>query len=147
MPQICDMGPMALLPLRRKARWGFFRPEKSWRPRLGLNQWTWVLKGSTLLLDHRSRFHATFTVQCSSICGNIYCTPQNHAPHNRLSVMCKIWCSDSGAAACSSILIHYTVIGWYVPDISKYHGVFVFSYCLQLYCTIEAQVTMLGELV
>jgi len=32
----------------------------------------------------------TFTVQCSSICGNIYCTPQNHAPHNRLSVMCDI---------------------------------------------------------
>jgi hypothetical protein len=23
MPQICDMGPTALLPLRRKARWGF----------------------------------------------------------------------------------------------------------------------------
>ena len=29
MPQICDMGPTALLPLRRKACWGFFRPEKS----------------------------------------------------------------------------------------------------------------------
>ena len=26
MPQICDMGPTALLPLRRKACWGFFRP-------------------------------------------------------------------------------------------------------------------------
>ena len=26
MPQIYDMGPMALLPLRRKACWGFFRP-------------------------------------------------------------------------------------------------------------------------
>jgi hypothetical protein len=29
MPQIYDMGLLALLPLRRKARWGFFRPEKS----------------------------------------------------------------------------------------------------------------------
>ena len=26
MPQIYDMGPTALLPLRRKAWWGFFRP-------------------------------------------------------------------------------------------------------------------------
>jgi hypothetical protein len=29
MPQIYDMGPTALLPLRRKARSGFFSPEKS----------------------------------------------------------------------------------------------------------------------
>jgi hypothetical protein len=29
MPQICDMGQTALLPLRRKACLGFFRPEKS----------------------------------------------------------------------------------------------------------------------
>jgi len=28
MPQICDMGPTALLPLQRKARWGFFLPCK-----------------------------------------------------------------------------------------------------------------------
>jgi len=28
VPQIYDMGPAALLPLRRKACWGFFRPEK-----------------------------------------------------------------------------------------------------------------------
>ena len=27
MPQIYDMGPMALLPLWRKACWGFFRPK------------------------------------------------------------------------------------------------------------------------
>ena len=25
----CDVGPTALLPLRRKARWGFFRPKNS----------------------------------------------------------------------------------------------------------------------
>jgi hypothetical protein len=29
MTQICDMGQGALIPLRRKACWGFFRPEKS----------------------------------------------------------------------------------------------------------------------
>jgi hypothetical protein len=29
MTQIYDMGTPALLPLRRKACWGFFRPEKS----------------------------------------------------------------------------------------------------------------------
>jgi hypothetical protein len=33
MPQIYDMGPTALLPLQRKACWGFFCPEKSWRLR------------------------------------------------------------------------------------------------------------------
>jgi hypothetical protein len=27
MPQSCDMGQTALLPLRRKARYGFFRPK------------------------------------------------------------------------------------------------------------------------
>ena len=51
------MGPTALLPLRRKAYWEFFRPEKSWWLRPGLNLQTWVLKGSTLPLDHRSHWH------------------------------------------------------------------------------------------
>ena len=37
MPQIYNMGPTALFPLRRKACWGFFCPEKSWRLRPGLN--------------------------------------------------------------------------------------------------------------
>ena len=32
----------------------------------------------------------TFTVQCNSICGNIHCTSQNHAPLNRRLVMCDI---------------------------------------------------------
>ena len=36
--------PTALLPLRRKACWGFFRPKKSWRLRPGLNPRTWVPK-------------------------------------------------------------------------------------------------------
>jgi hypothetical protein len=57
MPQICDTGPTALLPLWRKACWGVFCPEKSWRLRLGLNPRTWVLKGSTLPLDHRSHLY------------------------------------------------------------------------------------------
>ena len=51
MPQIYDMGPTALLPLRRKACWGFFRPLKIRRLRPGLNPRTWVLKASTLPLD------------------------------------------------------------------------------------------------
>jgi hypothetical protein len=29
MLQMCDMGKTALLPFRRKACWGFFRPKKS----------------------------------------------------------------------------------------------------------------------
>ena len=33
----------------------FFLPEKSWRLWPGLNPRTWVLQGSTLPLDHRSR--------------------------------------------------------------------------------------------
>jgi len=48
------VGPTALLPFRRKACSGFFGPEKSWRLRPGLNPRTWVLKGSTLPLDHWS---------------------------------------------------------------------------------------------
>jgi hypothetical protein len=44
MPQIYDIGPTALLALRRKACWGFFRPEKSWRLRPGLNPRTWLLR-------------------------------------------------------------------------------------------------------
>ena len=58
---------------------------------------------------HDKLFHATFTVNCISTCGNIYCTPQNHGPHNRLSVMCEMWGCDSGAAEYSSILVCYTV--------------------------------------
>jgi hypothetical protein len=56
MPQINDMGPTALLPLRRKACWGFFSPLKVRRLWPGLNPRTWVLKASTLPLDHWSRF-------------------------------------------------------------------------------------------
>ena len=38
MPQICDMGPIILLPFRRKACWGiFYRPLKIRRLRPGLN--------------------------------------------------------------------------------------------------------------
>jgi len=32
MPQIYDMGLTALLPLRRKACWGFFRPKNPFEP-------------------------------------------------------------------------------------------------------------------
>ena len=53
---IYDLGPTALLPLRRKAVWGF----KIRRLRPGLNTRTWVLKASTLPLDHRSRFKKVY---------------------------------------------------------------------------------------
>ena len=59
MPQIYDMGPTALLPFQRKVCWGFFRPEISWRLRPCLNPRTWVLKGSTLPLDHQNRSPAS----------------------------------------------------------------------------------------
>jgi hypothetical protein len=49
MPQIYDMGPKALLPLWRKAclKIRLHRPD--------LNPRTWVLKASTLPLDHRNQ--------------------------------------------------------------------------------------------
>jgi hypothetical protein len=56
MLQICDLGQKALLPLRRKACWGFFSPLKIRRLRPGLNPQTWVPKASTLPLDHGSRY-------------------------------------------------------------------------------------------
>jgi hypothetical protein len=65
MPHIYDMGPTALLPLRRKACWGFFLPLKIRRLRPCLNPRTWVLKASTLPLDHRSRSFLIITpVKC-----------------------------------------------------------------------------------
>jgi hypothetical protein len=96
---------------------------------------------------HNWYFHATCTVQCSSVCGNTYCTRQNHAPHNRLSVMWHStfwqWCcwifKHSGNLHCD--------VRCCIPDISKYHGALAFSYCLQLYCTIKSEVAIVGELV
>ena len=70
MPQIYDMGPTALLPFRRKACCGFFRPEKSRRLRPGLNPRTWVLKGSTLPLDHGSRNLGGLSRQIYEKCSN-----------------------------------------------------------------------------
>jgi len=54
MPQIYDMGPTALLPLRRKACWGFFR-FKNPTASAGFEPTNLGTKGSTLPLDHRSR--------------------------------------------------------------------------------------------
>ena len=53
MPQIYDMGPTALLP-RRRAEDFFALKVRQLRP--GLNPRTWVLKASTLPLDHRSHY-------------------------------------------------------------------------------------------
>jgi len=51
MPKIHDMGPMALLPLRR-----ILSSLKIRRFRPGLNPRTWVLKASTLPLYHQCRW-------------------------------------------------------------------------------------------
>jgi hypothetical protein len=59
------MGPTALLPLRRKACWGFFFAPKIRRLRLGANPRTWVPKDSTLPLDHRSRLKADVNSSCN----------------------------------------------------------------------------------
>jgi hypothetical protein len=48
MPQICDMGPTALLPFRRKACLRIFPLLKIRRLRPGLNPRTWVPEASTL---------------------------------------------------------------------------------------------------
>jgi len=53
MPQIYDMGPMALLPSEGRRAEDFFAL-KIRRLRPGLNPQTWVLKASTLPIDHRS---------------------------------------------------------------------------------------------
>jgi hypothetical protein len=60
-----DIGQTALLPLRRKACWGFFA-RKIRRLRPGLNPRTWVPKASTLSLDHRSRYSPTTALNYNS---------------------------------------------------------------------------------
>ena len=55
MPQIYDMGPTVLHPLRRKPYWRFLRP-KILRLQPGLNPRTWVLKASTRTLEHPRRY-------------------------------------------------------------------------------------------
>ena len=69
-------GTHSLLPFRRKACWGFFHPEKSWRFRPGLNPQTWVLKGSTLPLDHRSHLTVAYLFHY-----NIIIVPHNSHAH------------------------------------------------------------------
>ena len=99
MPQICDMGPTALLPLWRKVCWGFFCPEKSWRLRPGLNPRTWVLKGSTLPLDHRSHYHIYPAVGCRIVGrGNLTTSaiavqwPCHHSPPTCAPYCCQCLC-------------------------------------------------------
>jgi hypothetical protein len=80
MPQIYNIGQTALLPLWRKACWGFFCPEKSWQLRPGLNPRTWVLKGSTLPLDHRSCYttHNCSTLICHHLLRSVIGLARQH---------------------------------------------------------------------
>jgi hypothetical protein len=57
MPQICDMGQMALLPFWRKACWGFFPPKKIWWLQLGANPWSWVPEASIQGLGYHSWYN------------------------------------------------------------------------------------------
>jgi hypothetical protein len=61
MPQICDMRQTALLPFRRKACWGFFRPKKIRRLRPGLNPLTWVPEASMLTTRHNLEYLASYS--------------------------------------------------------------------------------------
>ena len=66
MPQIYDMGPTALLfPSEgRRAEDSFALKIRRFRP--GLNPGTWVLKASTLPLDHRTYVKKElFPLQCT----------------------------------------------------------------------------------
>ena len=62
------MGPTALLPLRRKACWGYFFALRIRRLRPCLNPWTWVLKSSTLPLDHRNNCSVRYLEKISGQC-------------------------------------------------------------------------------
>ena len=53
--------PRLYFPSEGRCAEDFFRPEKSWRLRPGLNPRTWVVKGNTLPLEHRNRFTAPLT--------------------------------------------------------------------------------------
>jgi hypothetical protein len=81
MPQIYDMGPKALLTLRRKSCWGFFRPKKS----DGFGRvWTWVLKASAQSLDHRSRLNCVFGTEYESRTGFKAPTTNQIQPYEEL---------------------------------------------------------------
>ena len=71
----------------------FFRPEKSWRLRPGLNQRTWVLKGSMLPLDHRSRSSCCIAASCLSfgvrqLCQIADCSPPSNITNWELLELC-----------------------------------------------------------
>jgi len=55
MPQIYDMGPTALLSLRKIACWGIFRPKNPMNS-AGFEPANLGVKASTIPLDHRSRY-------------------------------------------------------------------------------------------
>ena len=120
MPQICDMGPTALLPLRRKACWGFFRSLKIRRFRPGLNPRTWVLKASTLPLDQRSRLpmkilqrnlnRSTFVVweMKRNVCVVCVCSARNCCDTEQRSA------SQPGSVASGTRCI--CALSWYSPQ-------------------------------
>ena len=85
LPQICDMGQTALLPIRRKACWGFFPPCKIQRLRPGLNQRTWGVQN---MLFNWPTFRASIRT-LSSHCSPLLCLAQ------RCSILHVLLLTDS----------------------------------------------------
>ena len=70
MPQIYDMGPTALLPLRRKACWGFFSPLKNptvWFTCCGEAKQTWHISKYITLLPLLPNKRETYFVNISTV--------------------------------------------------------------------------------
>jgi hypothetical protein len=83
MPQSYDMGQTALLPLRRKASWGFFQP--------GLNPRTWVPEAS--MLTTRPLKPPTLECNQTQMHHRDWLTNFIHPVHLQFTVMrCFIFC-------------------------------------------------------
>jgi hypothetical protein len=101
MPQICDMGQTALLPFRRKACWGFFRPKKS----DGLGR---VLL--LLLLLYKSSFSASVS--------GLYNNRPSVRPHSKALLPCSglVLCLMIG---CEGVRVEHYAIPTLLPGFDK----------------------------
>ena len=100
---------MALLPLRRKVRWGIFRP-KNLTALAGLNLRTWVPKASTLPPDHRSCY-----TDCNSECiYDCYMFPFHCTWHMiSMTIVSTDVCPQTGEADASTNLKTRSWWAWY----------------------------------
>jgi hypothetical protein len=115
MPQTHDMGPPVLLPLRRKACWGFFSPRKIRRLRPGLNPRTWVVEASTHPLDHRSRLHMKLPLHSSisPVCRSSLATSTiNDNVYTQRSVLTNVLISISTTIYFLKTIANYSTISY-----------------------------------